>query len=107
MTTRVSRMNLIRWNTPEQSEEQAQGEYVLPWDGDVPVQVGESFSVYTDRTPTNGNPKLLVRGVVVAVEREFLEVIAIKDVVNAALYTTTIHLAAVEGSGIDHPQPLR
>ena len=107
MTARVSRMNLVRWNIPEQSEEQAQGECVLPWDEDVPVQVGETFSIYTDHTPTNGNPQLLVRGVVVSVEREFLEVVAIKDEVKVALYTTTIHLAAVEGIGIDAPQPLR
>ena len=72
MTARVSRMNLIRWIKPEEFEEKEEGEYVLPWDGDVPVQVGESFSVYTDRTPPNGNPKLLVRGIVVSVEREFL-----------------------------------
>ena len=107
MTARVSRMNLIRWITPEGFEEKEEGEYVLPWDGDVPVQVGESFSVYTDRTPPNGNPKLLVRGIVVSVEREFLEVVTIKDEVKAALYTTTIHLDAVEGSRIDDPQLLR
>ena len=51
MTARVSRINLVCWNTPEQSEEQAHREYVLPWDEDVPVQVGETFSVYTDHTP--------------------------------------------------------
>ena len=39
-------------------------------------------------------------------KREFLEVVAIKDEVKAALYTTTIHLAAVEGRGIDYPQLL-
>ena len=100
MTARVSRINLVCWNTPEQSEEQAHREYVLPWDEDVPVQVGETFSVYTDHTPPNGTPKLLVRGIVVSVEREFLEVVPIKDEVEAALYTTTIHLAAVEDSGL-------
>ena len=47
-----------------------------------------------------------LNGVVVSVEREFLEVVAIKDEVKAALYTTTIHLAAVEGNGIDYPQLL-
>ena len=95
MTARVSRMNLARWITTEEFGEQEEGEYVLPPDEDVPVQVRESFSVYTDRTLPKGNPQLLVRGVVVSVEREFLEVVAIKDEVKTALYTTTIHLAAV------------
>ena len=88
-------MNLARWITTEEFGEQEEGEYVLPPDEDVPVQVRESFSVYTDRTLPKGNPQLLVRGVVVSVEREFLEVVAIKDEVKTALYTTTIHLAAV------------
>ena len=103
----TKRMNLVCWNTPEQSEKQAQREYVLPWDGDIPVQVGETFSVYTDHTPPNPPTKLLIRGIVISVEREFLEVVAIKDDVEAALYTTKIHLAALEDSGLNHPQLLR
>ena len=100
MTAKVSRVNLVCWNTPEQSGEQEEREYVLPWDGNIPVQVGETFSVYTDHTPPKGTPSLLVRGIVVSVEREFLEVPPIKDEVETALYTTTIHLAAVGDSGL-------
>ena len=100
MTAKVSRINLVCWNTPEQSGEQEEREYLLPWDGDIPVQVGETFSVYTDHRPPKGTPSLLVRGIVVSVEREFLEVPPIKDEVEAALYTTTIHLAAVGDSGL-------
>ena len=36
-----------------------------------------------------------------------MEVVAIKDDVEAALYTTKIHLAALEDSGLNHPQLLR
>ena len=42
MTARVSRMNLARWITTEEFGEQEEGEYVLPSDEDVPVQVGET-----------------------------------------------------------------
>ena len=68
---------------------------------ELDVHTGDTFSVYTDRTPLNGQPKLHIRGTVTSVEREFLEVVADHHGVRAAQYTTTIRLYAAEGAGLD------
>ena len=86
---------------PRTAAGEPQGCYVLPGGHELDVHTGDTFSVYTDRTPLNGQPKLHIRGTVTSVEREFLEVVADHHGVRAAQYTTTIRLYAAEGAGLD------
>ena len=95
-------MDIVTWNVPGQTPGEPQGgQYALPADHVLEIHTGETFSVYTDHTPPNGQPELHLRGTVTSVEREFMEVAAEQCGVRAAQYTTTVRLDAREGVGLD------
>ena len=101
MSAAMSRLNIVTWPIPGQPPGDPQGRYALPGGHELDVHTGDTFSVYTDRTPPNGQPKLHIRGAVTSVEREFMEVVADQYGIRAAHYTTTIRLDAAEGAGLD------
>ena len=101
MSATISRLNIVTWQIPGQPIGEPQGSYTLPGGHALDIHTGDAFSVYTDRTPPNGQPKLHIRGTVTSVEREFMEVVADQYGVRAAQYITNIQLDAAEGAGLD------